>query len=192
MKRTADRFVAVLDANVLFPFRKRDILLHFHHSGLFSARWTRQILDEWTANLLAQKPHLEASIRSQQQMIAKQFPDALVTDHETPMDSLELPDPNDLHVLSAAIQCGAQHIVTENLDDFPVETLAPFQVEAIGSDEFLSRIFDLYFSEALITLNQVRKLYKNPAFTPSQFVLDLEAKGLPKLATKLMKHHKFL
>ncbi|MCY3596906.1 MAG: hypothetical protein OXF33_00720 [Rhodospirillales bacterium] len=52
MMRLADRRVALLDANVLFPFRKRDILLRFHRAGLFRARWTERILDEWTLNLL--------------------------------------------------------------------------------------------------------------------------------------------
>ena len=54
-----------IDANVLFPFRKRDILLRFHHAGLYRAQWTERILDEWTLNLLEQKPHLEPSVRSQ-------------------------------------------------------------------------------------------------------------------------------
>ena len=54
----ADCRVALLDANVLFPFRKRDILLRFHHAGLFRARWTERILDEWTVNLLERKPNL--------------------------------------------------------------------------------------------------------------------------------------
>ena len=46
MKHIADRFVVLLDANVLFPFRKRDILLRFYHAGLYRARWSGQILDE--------------------------------------------------------------------------------------------------------------------------------------------------
>ena len=62
----ADRFVVVLDANVLFPFRKRDVLLRFSHAGLFRARWSEDILDEWMRYLLALKPQLEDSIRVQQ------------------------------------------------------------------------------------------------------------------------------
>ena len=65
MKHIADRFVVLLDANVLFPFRKRDILLRFYHAGLYRARWSDQILDEWTRNLLSLRPELSASIGSQ-------------------------------------------------------------------------------------------------------------------------------
>ena len=46
MKQIADHFVVLLDANVLFPFRKRDILLRFYHAGLYHAPWSGQILDE--------------------------------------------------------------------------------------------------------------------------------------------------
>ena len=44
LRYVADRFVVVLDANVLFPFRKRDVLLRFSHAGLFRARWSGEIL----------------------------------------------------------------------------------------------------------------------------------------------------
>ena len=32
----ANNFAVVLDANVLYPFRKRDILLRFAHAGSFA------------------------------------------------------------------------------------------------------------------------------------------------------------
>ena len=184
MTQLADRRVALLDANVLFPFRKRDILLRFHHTGLFRARWTARILDEWTRNLLERKPHLERSVRAQRQAMREHFAAALVTGFEPLIGTLELPDANDCHVLAAAIRCGAQYVVTDNLADFPAGVLAPFDIEAIGADAFLSRTFDLYPSEALGVLSTLREAYRNPPFTPSEFVRDLTAKGLPRLAAR--------
>jgi hypothetical protein len=61
----ANNFAVVLDANVLYPFRKRDILLRFAHAGFFRACWTDWIEGEWTSRLLAQKPHLAASVEAQ-------------------------------------------------------------------------------------------------------------------------------
>ena len=58
MRCVADRFVVVLDANVLYPFRVRDALLRFAEVGLFRARWSPKIIDEWESNLLERKPHL--------------------------------------------------------------------------------------------------------------------------------------
>jgi len=188
LTQLADRRVALLDANVLFPFRKRDILLRFHDAGLFRARWTERILDEWTLNLLERKPHLERSVRSQRLAMGEHFPEALVTGYEPLIATLELPDADDRHVLAAAIRCGAQYIVTDNLADFPAQVLARFNIEAIDADGFLSRTFDLYPSEALGVLRTLRKAYNNPPFTPSEFVRDMTAKGLPRLAAQTEKH----
>jgi hypothetical protein len=44
----ANPFVILLDANVMYPFRTRDVLLTFAQQGLFRARFTEQIIDEWT------------------------------------------------------------------------------------------------------------------------------------------------
>ena len=188
MTQLVDRRVALLDANVLFPFRKRDILLRFHHAGLFRARWTERILDEWTLNLLEQKPHLEPSVRSQRHAMREHFSEAVVTCFEPLIATLELPDADDRHVLAAAIRCGAQHIVTDNLADFPAEVLGRFDIEAVDADGFLSRTFDLYPSEALGVLRILREAYSNPSFTPSAFIRDLAAKGLPGLAAQVQKH----
>ena len=188
----ADRFVVVLDANVLFPFRKRDVLLRFSHAGLFRARWSEDILDEWTRNLLALKPQLEDSIRAQQTAMRDHFPEALVIGHEPLVGALDLPDPDDRHVLAAAIQCGAQHIVTDNLVDFPADKLESYDIEAIDADEFLSRTFDLYPAEALTVLRQLRIHYNNPPYSAPEFVLDLTAKGLPKLAARARQNQAFL
>ena len=187
MKQLADRRVALLDANVLFPFRKRDILLRFHNAGLFRARWTKRILDEWTQNLLEQKPHLERSVRSQRYAMHEHFAEALVTEYEHLIRTLEHPDADDRHVLAAAIHCSAQYIVTDNLVDFPPEVLGHFDIEAIDADGFLSLTFELYPSEALGVLCDLREAYSNPPFTPSEFVLDLTAKGLPRLGAQMQE-----
>ena len=56
--------------------------------------------------LLELKPQLEASIRSQEEGMQEHFPDALVTGYTSLIEALDLPDPDDRHVLAAAIQCG--------------------------------------------------------------------------------------
>ena len=67
-----------------------------------------------------------------------------MTGYERLIEGLELPDPDDRHVLAAAILSGATHIITENLTDFPADALDPFAIEAIDTDDFLSRTYDLY------------------------------------------------
>ena len=182
MSEVADRFVVVLDANVLYPFRVRDVLLRFAEAGLFRARWSERILDEWTASLLAMKPHLEASIRSQRVAMAEAFPEALVEGHEALIPALDLPDADDRHVLAAAIRAGAAHIVTANLKDFPAEALAPYGVEATSPDAFLAATYELYPRQATAALRRMRQAYRKPPMTASELVLDLMRVGLPRLA----------
>ena len=69
--------------------------------------------------------------------------DAVVTGYEPLIGSLHLPDPDDRHVLAAAIRARAQIIVTFNLNDFPAEVLADWDVEARHPDDFLVDQFHL-------------------------------------------------
>jgi predicted nucleic acid-binding protein len=184
MSFVANPFVVVLDANVLFPFRVRDVLLTFKQEGLFRARVTDEILDEWTRNLIRLKPHLEKSVRQQEAVIRSTFEECFVTGHQPLMAGLKLPDPDDRHVLAAAIRCSAQVIVTENHKDFPSEVLDEYGVERLGADDMLANTYDLFPSGGARALRRVRKRYDNPAMSPSEFLLDLTRHGLSKLAAQ--------
>ena len=116
----------------------------------------------------------------------------MVTGYEHLKSGLKLPDSKDLHVLAAAIQCGAQHIITDNIRDFPATALEAHDIEAIEADEFLARTFDLYNAEAMAVLRELREHYSKPPFSPSEFVLDLTAKGMPKLAARVRPRRQFL
>ena len=151
-------------------------------------RWTEQIIHEWTQNLLFLKPHLEDSIASQVLAMRKYFPGAVIAGYETLISSLVLPDSGDRHVLAAAIHCGAEHIVTENIKDFPSNALAKHEIEALSADEFLGRLFLHHRVDAIAVLREMRKNYSKPAFSPSEFIQDLSFNGLPKLATRAREH----
>ena len=53
----------------------------------------------------------------------------LISDYEEIIPTLKLPDPDDRHVLAAAIVGQADLIITFNLDDFPPDELEPFGIE---------------------------------------------------------------
>lgn len=99
--------------------------------------------------------------------------------------TLGLPDPDDRHVLSTAIRTGAEHIVTENLRDFPEAALKPFGITAVTADDFLASTFELYPGDAFRAMRTTRGEYSRPPFERGEFIFDLQAKGLPKLASML-------
>lgn len=73
MSHVADRFVVLLDANVLYPYRTRDALLRFAEAALFRARWSNEILGEWRGALLSKRPELEASLGQQIAAMTREF-----------------------------------------------------------------------------------------------------------------------
>lgn len=129
---------------------------------IFEAWWLEQILDEWTRNVLNLYPKIEDSILSEQREMAKHFPDAFADGHEPLAAALELPDPDDRHVLATAIHCGAQVIVTDNISDFPAKELDAYRIEAMTADGFLARFFGFHRDEAHPALRRMLSEYRKP------------------------------
>ena len=109
------QIIAVYDANILYPAPLRDLFVRIAQSGLVQAKWTETIHEEWIRNVLKnrQDTTLERLTRTRQLMDTA-VRDCLVTGYEILIDSMTLPDPNDRHVLAAAIRAGADAIVTFN------------------------------------------------------------------------------
>lgn len=130
--------VVVYDANVLYPSTLRDVLIRVGLARLVQPKWTEQILDEVFRNLRANRPDLNpARLDRTRRLMNDAIRDVTVTGYEHLIDQLDLPDPDDRHVLAAAIHADAQVIVTRNLRDFPSDRLTPWGVVAQHPDVFL-------------------------------------------------------
>jgi|SRR5579875_222 len=132
-------FIVVYDANVLYLNTLRDLLIRIaNQPHLVQAKWTDRILDEMLDALQKNMPDIsdEKAGRLRDLMNAA-VRDCLVSGCEPLIDSLDLPDPDDRHVLAAAIKAGAQVIVTLNLKDFPAEKLAPWNIKAKSPEDFV-------------------------------------------------------
>ena len=124
--------IVLYNACVLYPAPLRDLLMRLALTGLFQARWTDRIHDEWTRNVLADRPDITAaSLARGRGLMDQHVPDSLVTGYEPLIATLTLPDPDDRHVLAAAVHGGAGFIVTFNLSDFPASVLSQYHIEAI-------------------------------------------------------------
>jgi len=134
---------AVYDANILYPASLRDLFIRLAQAGLVQARWTDTIHDEWLRNVLKDSPQLSPErLARTRTLMNEAVRDCLVTGHDELIESLTLPDPDDRHVLAAAIRVGASVIVTFNLADFPAAALARFHIEAQHPDDFLISLLD--------------------------------------------------
>ncbi len=130
--------IVLFDACELYPAPLHDLLIRLALSDLFQARWTDRINDEWTRNVLADRPDITAeSLARCRGLMDQHVPDCLVAGYEPLISTFTLPDPDDRHVLAAAVHGGATSIVTFSLRDFPASALNPYHVEAIHPDEFV-------------------------------------------------------
>jgi predicted nucleic acid-binding protein len=110
----------LLDANVLYPAPIADLLLRLGELDLFQPRWSADILTEHRRTFLRLRPDLGAAkVDRLLRALERAFPDARIDDYEHLIARLVLPDPDDRHVLAAAIHGDCSVIVTANLADFP-------------------------------------------------------------------------
>jgi predicted nucleic acid-binding protein len=179
------RFIVLFDACVLYPAPLRDFLLRLGQSGLFAIKWTEQIHQEWISKLIKSRPELNSSIQRTKLLMNRAIPDCLVTGYENLIQGLNLPDPNDNHVLAAAIRCAAQMIVTFNLKDFPEAVLSGYGIEAIHPDVFVEHQFGLHQGIVIATAKKHRAALKNPVKSPEEYLDTLASQGLVVTAKQL-------
>jgi hypothetical protein len=166
---------AVYDACVLYPAPVRDLLVHLAVLDVVRARWTDAIHDEWIRGVLADRPDLtRVQLERTRALMNANVRDCLVTGYEDIIPTLPLPDPDDRHVLAAAVHGGAEVIVTFNLADFPAAALAPFNVAAVHPDEFASRLLAEEPARVCEAARRQRANLKNPPKTVDEFLSTLE------------------
>jgi hypothetical protein len=177
---------AVYDANVLYDASIRDLCLWLAVEGAVEARWTEAIHQEWTQHLAANRPDIApARIQKLRQTIDQAIPDCLVTGYDTVVDQLVLPDPDDRHVVAAAIACSADLIVTFNGNDFPSSALAPYQIEALSPDDFVNRLITLIPETVCRAAMHHRANLQRPSMTVQTYLETLCQRGLPLTAKRL-------
>ena len=179
-------FVALFDACVLYPAQLRDLLLRVAISDSFKARWTDRIHDEWIRNLLQDRDDISPErLTRTRELMNQAVPDCLVTEYEPFIEQLTLPDPDDRHVLAAAIRCQAGVIVTMNLRDFPDEVVARYGISVQHPDEFLAHLFDLRPAVVCTAIREMRASLVNPPKTVRELLDDLLRVGLPDTVSLL-------
>lgn len=122
------KFTVIYDACVLYPAPLRDMLMRLALTDLFKAHWTDHIHDEWINALLREDRHYRETLERTRELMDCHVRDAKVYGYELLIDNLNLPDPDDRHVLAAAIRCNANAIVTFNLKDFPRRVGSPIRL----------------------------------------------------------------
>ena len=135
-------FTALLDTCVLWPSLQRDVLLSLAAEGMYRPAWSSVILAELEyeqAAKLTRRGVAPADAGDRAAHLIRQmrqaFDDAEITGWEGLEGTYGLPDPDDEHVVAAAVVAGAGAIITLNTKDFPA-TLLPSGLETLRPAEF--------------------------------------------------------
>jgi predicted nucleic acid-binding protein len=177
---------AVLDANVLYGAFLRDVLLSLFAVGLYEAKWSDKINEEWGRNLLANRPHITPDTIARTVARMNQVnPSPLVEDYQHIVDLLNLPDPDDRPVLAAAITAKAKKIVTWNLKDFPRRVVDGFGIAVQSPDQFLSGLIQDDPQAVVSALRAMRERMQRPKVDVAMLLDRLSANRLAYSRTLL-------
>lgn len=153
---------------------------------LFRVKWSDAVQDEWIVNLLANRTDLtKERLERTRGLMNMAIPDANVSRYDDLIEGLKLPDPDDRHVLAAAIASECDALITFNQKDFPDEYLEKFNIELLHPDDFVHSQFGLDNASAILAAQRCRARLKNPSVTAEEYIGCLDRQGLPKTANEL-------
>jgi predicted nucleic acid-binding protein len=156
------RRIALLDANVLYPYLIRDVLLRLAEAGLFRPLWSDDLVREMRDNILGENPHL--TDRQLDHLVGQMrlaFPDAWVERYQ-PRIAAMTNHPKDRHVLAAAVVGKADVIVSNDRAGFPARSLEPHALVRRTADQFMVDLFRRWPDIVLRTLGTQARGLRQP------------------------------
>lgn len=174
----------LLDACVLFPTVMRETLLGAAAAGGFTPVWSARLLEEWARATRRLPEGAEAIARAEIASMRDRWPGAEAAVPEELVATLSLPDPDDRHVLAAAIAGGAEVLLTLNRSDFPPRTLARHGILLRDPDGFLTELAAEGIDLAAVA-ETVRQRAEAASGRPKELRPLLKRAGLPRLGKAL-------
>ncbi len=173
-----------LDACVLFPTVLREVLLGTAEAGGFVPVWSARILEEWARATRRLPEGAEAVARGEIALMRARWPEAEVAIDEDLVERLSLPDPDDRHVLAAAIAGGAAVLMTLNRADFPGRALARHGLILREPDGFLTELHAEGLDLGAVA-GRVQARAERASGRPQPLRALLKRAGLPRLGKAL-------
>jgi predicted nucleic acid-binding protein len=176
-------FAALLDTCVLWPSRQRDFLLSLAVVNLYRPLWSSAILDELRYCEIDKHigrhglPQDEAEARAARlvEQMRTHFDDAEVQNWEPYDGTFGLADPDDEHVVAAAVAGHAGAVVTDNLKHFPHDKMPP-GIQVVTPSEFAANTVAVAPELALEAVVNVTSRLKKPPLSVDEFLTILRQK----------------
>lgn len=176
---------AFCDANVLYPSLLRDLLIRLDIEQLCRLRWSAEVNEEWIHALVRDRGLPRGPLDQTLALMNRSLPGATVTGFHALVPELTLPDPDDRHVLAAAIHSGAPHLLTFNLSDFPGQVLPATAPQIIHPDLWLAPALGHDLQATCRVLRKLVAPFRRPPVTVPEVAERLARLRLPKSAQVL-------
>lgn len=191
-RHAGDPPVVLVDANVLFAPRLRDLFMHLHAAEVLLLHWTRDIETEWTRNVTAKHDADPCAVQDCLLAMRSAVPGWEVAGYRKHIERFEQIHPKDRHVAAAAYKLSRDvwpdqevMLVTANLKDFPTSAFAQSRVTRLATGEFLESLFTASPGMFSKVAEGCRKKLKAPPLTRRQYVTVLGKNGCQALAAAL-------
>ena len=184
--------VVLVDANIFFAPRLRDLFMHLHEAEALSIHWTREIEDEWTRNVVVKQGADPEDLQRCLRGMRDAAEDWEVSGYTKYTDRFESVDAKDRHVAAAAYKLSLDDwpgqpvaLVTKNVSDFPQSAFQDTSVVRYS----MSRYLDVLLAESPDVVVSVaegcRKKLQTPRITREDYVGLLVRNGCTGLARLL-------
>jgi len=175
----------LIDACVLYPTVMREVVLGVAAQGLFQPLWSARLLEEWARASRKLGPEGEAQARGEIAMLRANWPRAEVPGAPGIAARLYLPDPDDVHVLAAAIAGSADLILTLNAADFPLHILREEGLSRRDPDGFLWQLCSEHPDRVAAAVARVHAEAERLSGAPWPLRALLKKARLPRLGKAL-------
>ena len=173
---------AFCDANVLYPSLLRDLLIRLDIEHLCRLRWSAEVNEEWIHALVRDRGLPRGPLDQTLALMNRSLPGATVTGFHALIPELTLPDPDDRHVLAAAMYSGVPQLLTFNLSDFPAQALPATAPQIIHPDLWLAPVLAQDLQATCRVLRKLVAPFRRPPVTVPEVAERLAGLNLPQSA----------
>lgn len=161
----------------------REVLIGSAEAGLFQPLWSERIIEEWVRATKRLGEGADVIARTEAAVMQDRHPDAMVQAIE--IEGIWLPDPDDIHVLTAAIHGQAEILVTNNISDFPTRVLGQHGILRRDADGFMMDLLTDHETVVRDVGEAVRLKAEQISGRPQVMRGLLKRAGMPRLGKAL-------
>ncbi len=184
--------IVLVDANVFFAPRMRDLFMHLHEARVLHVHWTKEIEEEWARNVVAKQNADPAAIQACVMGMRDAAEGWEVAGYARYMAQFGSVDEKDRHVAAAAFKLSRDEwpgrkvaLVTKNVKHFPAQAFDGTEVTRYSMSAYLDLLLAEMPEEVLAVAEGCRGKLRNPKYTKEIYVAALMKNGCTILAQTL-------